>query len=74
MFTISNSYTLIYQIDFAPEYQFSKCKKLINTHRGNIIKKTVNGGSIGFCIKGKFYSITYLRTHLVKIKNEKLPF
>ena len=29
--------------------------------------QTMNGGSIGYCIRGKFYSLTFLRKYLEKI-------
>jgi len=74
MITISKNYDLIWHIDFANEYQFTKCKKLINTHRCIEVRKIVNGGSIGYCIRGKFYSLTYLRTHLQKITKQQIPF
>jgi hypothetical protein len=74
MSTISITYTLIWQVEFATHYKFSKCKKLFNCQRNKEIKKVMNGGSIGYCISGKFYSLTYLRKYLTKIKLEKLPF
>ena len=34
-----------------PQYKWSECKRLINTQTGREIRKVVNGGSIGYCIK-----------------------
>ena len=69
MHTISITYTLIFQVSFATEYKFSKCK------RNKEIHQTMNGGSIGYCIRGKFYSLTFLRKYLEKIPiKQKLPF
>ena len=74
MNTISITYTLIYEISFAPHYKFTKCKKLINCKRCKEIKKVINGGSIGYCIESKFYSLTSLRKHIKKIEKVKTPF
>lgn len=60
-------------IDFAPEYVFSG-KRCFNTKRGKEIKKVVHGYTIGYNIKGKFYSLGYLRDHLVKVEKIKTPF
>lgn len=75
MYTISVTYTLVWQIDFAPEYKFSKCKKLFNCQRSKEIKQVMNGGSIGYCIRGRFYSLSKLRNKIEKIPNEDFcPF
>lgn len=72
---ISKNYDLKWQITFAKNYQFSECKKLFNIKTRREIKKVVNGGSIGYCINGKFYSVTFLRSHIEKIpKKEYCPF
>ena len=65
--SISITYNYKYRIDFAPEYVFSG-KRCFNLKRGKEIKKVVHGYTLGFNIKGKFYSLAYLRTHLVKIE------
>lgn len=40
-----------------------------------MIKKVSNGGSIGYNIQGKFYSLSKLRNHTEKIiEKEKYPF
>ncbi len=74
MLTISATYTLKYEIDFANHYKFDNRKQRWNMRSGRQIKKVYCGGSLGYCICGKFYSLTYLRKHLVKIKTEILPF
>jgi len=68
MNSISITYTLIYQISFAPEYQFTKDGKCFNTKTGRQIKQVYNSGCIGYSIKGKFRSLKYLRSKLEKIK------
>jgi hypothetical protein len=72
---ISITYALKWQVKFADNYKFSICKKLFNCQKNKEIKKTMNGGSIGYCINGKFHSLTSLRNHIEKIPNkEKMPF
>ena len=74
MKSISINYTLKYQLKNNPEYQFSDDKKCFNTKTGRKIKQTMCGGSIGYCIAGKFRSLTSLRPEIVKIQPEKCPF
>jgi hypothetical protein len=75
MQTISITYTLVYEISFAHHYKFTKCKKLINCQRCKEVKKVMNGGSIGYCIESKFYTLSNLRKYLQKIKvKEKTPW
>lgn len=74
MKSISVSYVLKYQLDFAPEYHWSECNKCFNTNTGRQIKQTMCGRSIGYCIRGKFKSLNTLRNQLVKLKKEICPF
>ena len=60
MITISNTYNLKWVINFAPEYQFTECGKCINTKRGKEVKRVLIGYSVGYCIKGKFYTLSKL--------------
>ena len=71
MHSISITYTLIYHISFAQEYKFSKCKKLFNCKSNKQIRQIINGGSIGYCIRGRFYSLKYLKQYLAKIPEEE---
>lgn len=71
---ISITYTLKYQISFAPEYKFSVCKKCFNTKTGRQIKKVYNNGCLGYSIRGNFKSLHRLRKELVKIESDKIPF
>jgi len=72
---ISIKYTLYYQIEFANEYQFTKCGKCFNLKTNREIKKCYNKGSIGYNIRGKFHSLTKLKEHLQKIPTKEiLPF
>ena len=75
MNSITVTYTLKYRINFAVEYQFTTCKKCFNIKTGRQIKQTESKGSIGYCIRSKFYSLTKLRECLELIPvREKLPF
>lgn len=74
MNTISKNYTLKFELDFAPNYKWTDCKKCFNMKTGRQIKQTYVSGSIGYCIGGKFYSLKKLRMHLVKIKKVECPF
>lgn len=75
MHTISINYTLVWQVKFATHYKFTKCKKMVNCKTCKEMKKVMNGGCIGYCLNGKFYSLAFLRNHIEKIpKREVLPF
>lgn len=74
MNSISITYSLKYEVSFAPHYKFTSCKKCINCKTGREIRKVYQKGSIGYCIAGRFYSLKFLRLHLVKIENEYCPF
>lgn len=71
---VTITYTCIWQIDFAPNYVLSKCGKCFNAKTNREIMQVYNNGCIGYNINGKFYSLTKLRNHLVKIKLEDAPF
>ena len=71
---ISITYTPKYQISFATEYKFTKCGLCVNTKTGRKIKKVYNNGSIGYSIRGKFRSLTFLRRHLEKVNRVECPF
>ena len=72
--TISTTYDLKWQLSFAKEYQFTSYGICINTKRNKVVKKVLNCRSVGWCIKGKFYSATYLRQQLTKIETINCPF
>lgn len=70
---ISITYTLKYQLSFAPNYKWTKCGMCFNTKTNRQLKQVYNSGCIGYCIKGRFYSLKYLRTKLElipKIEND----
>lgn len=74
MHTITVTYTLDFELNFASKYKFTKCKKCFNIKTGREIKQRLNGGSFGYYIDGKFMSLTKLRKHLVRIKDASCPF
>jgi hypothetical protein len=71
---ISVTYTLKYQLKMFPEYQFSEDKQCFNIKTGRKIKQTLCGGSIGYCIRGKFTSLKSLRKELQLIPKQECPF
>jgi hypothetical protein len=74
MDSISITYGLIWEVSFATQYRFTKCSKCINIKTGRIIKQSYCGGSIGYYILGKFYSLNNLRNNIRKIKEYDCPF
>ena len=75
MSTISITYTCKYCISFAPNYVFTICGICYNTQTQRPIKKIIKGGSIGYNIKGRFYTLAALKKQLTKIKKgEYIPF
>ena len=74
MARLSISYTCKYRIKFAPNYWFTTCGICVNTLTSRKVKKVMKGGSIGYIIKSKFFTLENLRKNLEKIPNEKTPF
>lgn len=74
MNTISINYALKWQIKGNEKYKWSTCGKLFNTHRGRMKKKVVNGGSVGYWIGGKFFTLANLRSQLELIPKQDCPF
>jgi len=74
MSSITISYTLVFELNYAPNYKWTKCGKCFNTRTGRKIKQTYNCGCLGYNIQGKFKSLTYLRKNLVKISKVDCPF
>jgi hypothetical protein len=72
--TVSTTYDVIWQLKDHTHYKFTKDGICINSKRNKIVKRVKNGGSIGYCISGKFYSLTSLRNELEKITNIECPF
>lgn len=64
MNSISINYDLKWRYKNAHHYQWTTCGKLINIQTGRKLKKTINGRSVGYWIKGKFLTLTKLRKEL----------
>ena len=71
---VSNSYRLVWEYSESPNYKFTQCGKCINTQRGKELKKVLNGYTVGFCLNGKFNSLSQIREKLQKIKKVNVPF
>ena len=74
MNTFSISYKVEWRLKFAVNYQWTKCGKCFNSLTGKNLKQCYKNGMIGYYIKGKFYSLKYLRTQLEKIPKQTCPF
>ena len=74
MKTISITYTIKFEVDFAPEYVFNKYKECFNAKTGRRIRQVYNNGSIGYSIRGKFYSLKKLKPYLRKPVEIDVPF
>lgn len=72
--TVSKTYSLKWFISGAEHYKVSPCGKVFNCQRGKEIRRVVNGGSVGYCISGKFISLPHLRKRLRIIIKSNLPF
>ena len=70
----SITYDLKWQLKHLPYYKWTVCGKLINMRTGRRIKKTLNGGSVGYWIASKFYTLKSLRGQLEKIPKNNCPF
>ena len=74
MNTISINYTIKYELGFSSNYKWLNDNSCYNIKTGRKIKQTLVGGSIGYCINGKFHSLKFLRKHLIKPEKEICPF
>lgn len=74
MSLISIRYATIWRLKFAEEYQWTKDGLCINAKRGTILRQVYKNRSIGYNIRGKFYSLSYLRSKLERIQPHECPF
>lgn len=74
MAVFTSNIDLVWRLDFADNYQFDKKGNCYNVRSGRQLKQTVIGYTLGYCINGKFYSLTRLRQSLVKIEKQYCPF
>ena len=72
---ITLNFTCKWTLNFDNDFVFiEKYNFLVNKKTGKILKQITKGGSIGYVIKGKFYSLTRLRQSLVRIQKCDCPF
>ena len=72
---ISLDFTCKWTLDFDKDFVFVENHNfLVNLKTGKVLKQVTKGGSIGYVLKGKFYSLTKLRQSLVKIEKQDCPF
>lgn len=71
---ISNSYSVEWCIKNHPKYGITKNGIVVNVATGKILKRTLNGYTIGYYIQGKFHSLSKLRTMIEKIPADECPF
>ena len=74
MITISTNYDLVWQYKPSTNYKFTKDGRCFNSLRGKELKRTIVGGSIGFCLNGRFKSLKIIRTELTTIPPAQTPF
>lgn len=72
--TISTTYTLKWFIKSNPNYKVTQNGIVINTLRGKILKRVVNGGSKGYWFGKDFKTLAEISKELIKIEKIKLPF
>lgn len=72
--TISKTYALKWQIKDHHNYVVSPCGKVFNSKTRKLLKRVCVGGSVGYCIEGKFHTLKTLGTMLEKITEFALPF
>ena len=76
MNTISVSYTLVWQFKDYPHLQITRCRKVINTKTGRVLKQCINGGCVGYWVSSnKFFTKNNINAHIQKIKTDiNCPF
>jgi hypothetical protein len=72
MIVITVPYTLVWTLDFDDNYGWTKCGKCFNIKRQKELKQVTQGGSIGYNIRGKFYTLKKLKKHLTKWNSSTL--
>lgn len=74
MHYIQINIAVLHQLKFAHEYKWAKDGRCYNAKTNNEIKQVLKNRCIGYNIKGRFYSLTYLRSQLETIKEINVPF
>lgn len=70
--TISTTYNLKWVVKSHPNYKVTEHGVVINTLRGTVLKRVVNGGSKGYWFGKEFRKLADISKELIKI--EKCPF
>ena len=65
---------IAYEIEGVSGYAFGKDKALYNTRTGRRLKHTINGGSAGWWLAGRFMSHNAIRPLLRKPDTRYCPF
>jgi hypothetical protein len=66
--TIPTTYTLKYVVKSHPNYKVTDKGVVINTLRGTVLKRVVNGGSKGYWFGKEFKKLADIRKELIKIE------
>lgn len=74
MQTISVNYSLKWQLKNLSHYKISACGRMFNCKTGKLLKRTVNGSSIGYWISREFITLKELRTQIELIPKQISPF
>jgi hypothetical protein len=72
--TISADYKEKWELIDYPNYKITECGKMINSQRGKLLKEVYKNGMHGFCVKGKFYTKSKIRTMARLIERAPIPF
>ena len=72
---ITLNFSCKYCLNFARHYVFTERPKfMVNIKTGRVIGQVSKGGSIGYIVDGKFYTLARLRECLEVIRDEDMPF
>lgn len=72
--TISTTYTLKWFVKSNPNYKVTEKGIVINTLRGTILKRVINGGSKGYWFGKDFKTLAEISKELISIEKTKCPF
>ena len=74
MATVTATCAIKYELEFAPHYVWLSNDLCYNLKTGRFVRQVLVGGCIGYCIDGRFRSLTALRPRLVRPKRVECPF
>lgn len=69
-----NKNSLVWEYKDDVKYKFDKDGNCFNTQTQKQIKRTMVGYTEGFCLNGKFKSLSQIRAKLIKIQPVTCPF